>query len=103
HDRLTTATPLPPSRQLLKSENGIDLDLHARQSGYANAKMLSQRLRRDLDWITMKALEKERSRRYATVAGLAADITRYLNNEPVTAVRTSRAYLFGKFVHRHAL
>jgi len=42
-------------------------------------------VRGDLDWITMKAIEKDRRRRYETVNGLAADIERHLNDEPVVA------------------
>ena len=55
----------------------------------------------DLDWIVMKCLEKERSRRYETVNGLAADIQRHLNNEPVVARPPSRLYEFQKTVRRH--
>ena len=58
-------------------------------------------LRGDLDWIVMKALEKNRSRRYETANGLAADIQRHLNNEPVTACPPSRLYEFQKTVQRH--
>jgi hypothetical protein len=46
---------------------------------------LSNLIQGDLDWIAMKALEKDRSRRYETANGFAADIQRYLNNEPVIA------------------
>jgi non-specific serine/threonine protein kinase/serine/threonine-protein kinase len=60
-------------------------------------------LRADLDWITMKALEKDRARRYGAPADLAADIRRYLNHEPVLARPASAAYRSGKFVKRHKL
>ena len=46
---------------------------------------LSKLLRGDLDWIAMKALEKDRKRRYETANGFAADVLRYLNDEPVEA------------------
>ena len=49
----------------------------------------------------MKALEKDRTRRYETANGLAADIQRHLNNEPVTACPPSRWYEFQKTVRRH--
>jgi tetratricopeptide (TPR) repeat protein len=49
----------------------------------------------------MKCLEKDRTRRYETASGLAADLTRFLNNEPVVARPPSTAYRFGKFVRRH--
>jgi serine/threonine protein kinase len=58
-------------------------------------------LRGDLDWIVMKALAKDRTRRYETANGLAADILRHLNNEPVTACPPSRWYEFQKTVRRH--
>jgi len=52
----------------------------------------------DLDWITLKALEKERERRYQTATELAADIERYLSNRPVSATPPSRVYLARKFM-----
>ena len=58
-------------------------------------------LRGDLDWIVMKALEKDRSRRYETANGLATDIDRYLINEPVSARPPSRLYRLQKLVHRN--
>jgi serine/threonine protein kinase/tetratricopeptide (TPR) repeat protein len=61
---------------------------------------LSQLLRRDLDWIVMKALEKDRARRYESASGLAADIRRYLAGEPVTARPATFGYRAGKFIRR---
>jgi len=55
----------------------------------------------DLDWITMKALEKDRNRRYGTPSDLAADIRRYLNNEPVLARPASAGYRLKKYIRRH--
>ena len=55
----------------------------------------------DLDWIVMKCLEKDRTRRYETANGLAMDLTRHLNNEPVVARPPSRWYEFQKTVRRH--
>ena len=60
-------------------------------------------LRGDLDWIVMKALEKDRTRRYETASGLAADIRRHLSHEPVAARPPSAAYRFQKLVRRHRL
>jgi WD40 repeat protein/serine/threonine protein kinase len=62
---------------------------------------LKRALRGDLDWIVMRALEKDRDRRYATANGLAADIRRHLASEPVVAAPPSRAYRLRKFVRRH--
>ncbi len=64
-------------------------------------KRLRSDLRGDLDWITMKALEKDRSRRYETANGLAADVRRHLQNEPVTAGPPSASYRLGKLVRRN--
>jgi non-specific serine/threonine protein kinase/serine/threonine-protein kinase len=64
---------------------------------------LAQELRGDLDWITLKALEKDRARRYATVSELSADLTRYLKNEPVVARPPSVRYRVQKFVRRNRL
>jgi serine/threonine protein kinase len=58
-------------------------------------------IRGDLDWITMKALEKDRNRRYETVNGLAADLERHLNHEPVLARPPSTLYRFERTVRRH--
>jgi non-specific serine/threonine protein kinase/serine/threonine-protein kinase len=58
-------------------------------------------LRGDLDWITMKALEKDRARRYGTASDLASDIRHYLNHEPVVARPANISYQFRKYVRRH--
>jgi tetratricopeptide (TPR) repeat protein len=60
-------------------------------------------VRGDLDWIVMKALEKDRTRRYETANGLAVDIQRHLNNEPVVARPPSNLYRFQKLVRRNKL
>jgi WD40 repeat protein/Flp pilus assembly protein TadD len=62
---------------------------------------LSQLVRGDLDWIVMKALEKDRSRRYETANGFALDIQRYLADEPVQACPPSAGYRFRKFARRN--
>jgi serine/threonine protein kinase len=55
----------------------------------------------DLDWIVMKALEKDRNRRYATALGLSEDIERYLRGEAILARPPSALYRLGKFSRRH--
>ncbi|UCE47432.1 MAG: serine/threonine protein kinase, partial [Phycisphaerales bacterium] len=60
-----------------------------------------RKLRGDLDWITLKAMEKDRTRRYASVGEFSADIRRYLNQEPVLAGPPSTVYRFKKFVRRN--
>jgi serine/threonine protein kinase len=67
----------------------------------AEPNQLVRSLRGDLDWIAMKALEKEPSRRYATASEFSADIGRYLSHEPVLARPPSAAYRAGKYVRRH--
>ena len=62
---------------------------------------LSKDVRGELDWIVMKALEKDRNRRYETANGFAADIERYLHDEPVEACPPSAAYRFRKFARRN--
>ena len=62
---------------------------------------LASAVRGDLDWIVMKCLEKDRARRYETANGLAADIQRHLNHEPVTARPPSGMYLLQKLAQRN--
>ena len=64
---------------------------------------LHSRLRGDLDWIVMKCLEKDRARRYETANGLAADLKRHLDNEPVVARPPSTAYRMQKAWQRNKL
>ena len=66
-------------------------------------KQLHKRLRGELDWIVLKALEKERDRRYATANAFRLDLERLLNNEPVLACPPSTVYLFAKLVRRNRL
>jgi TolA-binding protein len=66
-------------------------------------KELVHQLKGDLDWIVMKCLEKDRTRRYATANGLAADLKRHLNNEPVIARPPSAAYKLQKAWRRNKL
>jgi serine/threonine protein kinase/tetratricopeptide (TPR) repeat protein len=62
---------------------------------------LSQQLSGELDWIVMKALEKERGRRYESASAFAADVQRYLKDEPVQACPPSKLYRLRKSVRRH--
>jgi eukaryotic-like serine/threonine-protein kinase len=67
----------------------------------ADPQRLSQVVRGDLDWIVMKTLEKDRTRRYETANGLAMDVQRYLADEPVEACPPSAPYRFRKFARRN--
>jgi serine/threonine protein kinase len=62
---------------------------------------LMKEVRGELDWIVMKCLEKDRTRRYETALGLARDVERYLADEPVTACPPSAAYRLRKFARKH--
>jgi WD40 repeat protein/tRNA A-37 threonylcarbamoyl transferase component Bud32 len=93
--------PVRPSTRLSKLTDA-DLTTVA-QRRHAEAPKLIRAVRGDLDWIVMKALEKDRTRRYATANGMAADVTRYLDNEPVVARPPSSAYRFQKAVRRNKL
>ena len=73
----------------------------ASQNRGSDPPALTRQLRGDLDAIALKALEKERSRRYATPSELAADIGRYLCHEPVWAHPPSAGYRAGKYMRRH--
>ena len=68
-----------------------------------DASQLAKQLRGDLDWITIKAVEKDRARRYGTPSELAADIERYLENRPVVARPASPWYRLKKYEQRHRL
>jgi eukaryotic-like serine/threonine-protein kinase len=67
----------------------------------SNRSTLNQPLSTDLDWIVMKCLEKDRTRRYETVSGLASDIARHLRNEPILARPPSKLYLLQKLARRN--
>jgi serine/threonine protein kinase/WD40 repeat protein len=93
--------PPPPSTRLSTLLNA-ELTAVA-QSHDAEPPRLIHLVRGDLDWIVMKALEKDRKRRYETANGLAMDIQRHLSNEPIVARAQSFAYRFQKLVRRNKL
>ncbi len=93
--------PQRPST-MLTTMQGTELTNMAAQRLAEPPKLISL-LRGDLDWIVMRALEKDRKRRYETANGLALDISRYLNNEPVAARPPSRRYRFEKLVRRNQI
>jgi serine/threonine protein kinase len=66
-----------------------------------DSRVLKRKLKGDLDWITLKALEKDRSRRYGNVDAFAKDIKKYLKHEPVSAVPPGFVYITKKFVRRY--
>ena len=90
----------PRPSALLTVLAGNDLTTTAARR-HAEPPRLIALIRGDLDWIVMKALEKERARRYETANGLAMDIRRHLANEPVLARPPSRVYRLQKLVRRN--
>ena len=89
----------PPSTRLAHSATSAEI-AGLRQSDPAR---LTKMLNGELDWVLMKALERDRTRRYETVNGLARDLERYLAGEPVEAAPPSAAYRMRKFVRRHVV
>ncbi len=120
YELLTGATPLPPTRgeeagyvdtlQRIREEEPAHLSARVRGSA-ESAQIAAQRasdisrlpklLRGELDWIVMKALEKDRARRYETVNALARDLERYVTGDPVDAGPPSTTYRLRKFAGRH--
>jgi len=93
--------PQRPSTKLATLQ-GDELTTTAKRRSVETSK-LANLLRGDLDWIVMKCLEKDRQRRYDTANGLAADLKRHLNNEPVVARPPSAGYRFQKAFRRNKL
>jgi WD40 repeat protein len=89
--------PAAPSTRLSSTDTLASLAT-CRQTEPAK---LTKQVRGELDWIVMKALEKDRTRRYETALGLARDLQRYLDDEIVEARPPSAGYRIGKFVRRH--
>ena len=96
--RIREEDPLKPSARL--SSLGAKLPAIAAKRKTDSAK-LATLLRGELDWIVMKALEKDRNRRYETCSDFAKDVQRYLDDEPVEACPPSARYRLGKFARKH--
>jgi non-specific serine/threonine protein kinase/serine/threonine-protein kinase len=96
--RIREDEPPMPSAKLAAERDTATAEAEARGT---QVNQLIGTLRGDLDWITMKALERERTRRYATPSELAADLRRYLAHEPVTARPDATAYRLRKYLRRH--
>jgi WD40 repeat protein/serine/threonine protein kinase len=89
--------PRPSTRLSTLGEQLTAVSSHRR----TDPRRLSRLVRGDLDWIVMKSLEKDRTRRYATASEFAADILRHLNHEAVLASPPSVAYRLSKFMRKH--
>ena len=90
--------PTRPSKRLTESGEAVSGISEQRKT---EPKRLSSLLKGDLDWIVIKALEKDRTRRYDTPSALAEDVQRYLSDETIKARSPSRAYRLAKFWRRH--
>jgi serine/threonine protein kinase len=93
--------PVRPSTRFATLK-GEELTTTAKRRSADKSKLIHQ-LKGDLDWIVMKCLEKDRTRRYETANGIAADLRRHLNHEPIVARPPSSAYRFQKLVRRNQL
>src|SRR5213075_3506841 len=90
----------PPRPSTRLSDSGAALASISAQRHMEPAK-LTKLVRGELDWIVMKTLEKDRNRRYETANGFAADVQRYLNDDPVLACPVSTAYKLKKLARRN--
>ena len=95
YELLAGHLPYTITRNLAQSIQAI------RQEGPAPLSTLNRTYRGDIETIVAKALEKDRERRYASAAGMAADIQRYLNHEPIVARPPTAIYQLQKFARRH--
>jgi non-specific serine/threonine protein kinase/serine/threonine-protein kinase len=98
--RLAMRETEPPSPSAKLTSMG-DRQRAIAEFRHTDARSLARELKGDLDWIVMKAMEKDRSRRYETANGLAMDIERHLRHQPVVARPPSTGYRILKFVRRH--
>ena len=96
--RIREEEPPRPSARLSDSGEALPSIAAIRQTEPAK---LLRLVRGELDWIVMRALEKNRTRRYETASGLAQDVERYLADEPVEACPPSRTYRLRKFARAH--
>jgi eukaryotic-like serine/threonine-protein kinase len=96
--RMIREEDLPRPSQRLSTSETLPSIAASRKTEPAR---LSKMLQGEVDWIVMKALEKDRTRRYETASGLAQDIQRYLADEPVEACPPSASYKLKKFARKH--
>jgi eukaryotic-like serine/threonine-protein kinase len=96
--RIKEDEPPNPSTRLGESREAMASVAAYRRTEPAR---LTKMVRGELDWIVMRALEKDRSRRYETASGFARDIERYLDDEPVEAGPPAASYRLRKFAHRY--
>jgi len=97
--KLRESDPVCPSTKIGASRETASKSASARGT---DPKQLTRLLRGDLDWITLKAIDHDRDRRYPTPLALATDLQNHLKNRPVTAHAASIGYRVRKYVRRHA-
>ncbi len=103
-DIIKNQEPPRPSTRVTPHNDAAAATTHTAgiaKSHSANLQTLHRELKGDLDWIVLKAMEKDRGRRYGTVDDLAADIQRYLDGSPVEARPPNTLYRLQKLVRRH--
>ncbi len=90
--------PPPPSTRLSTSEESL---VNIAQQRHTDPAQLTRLVRGELDWIVMKSIEKDRTRRYESAGSLASDLERFLKDEPVDACPPSATYLLRKYANKH--
>ena len=95
--------PPRPSKRFttLPSDGRADAPLTVADRRRTSPMRLSSNIRGDLDWIVMKALDKDRQRRYESAAAMAEDVRRHLSQQPIEARPPSHAYMMSKFAKRN--
>jgi len=97
--RTTDDDPMIPSARVSSLDAARQTTITSRHG--TDTATLRRELKGDLDWITMKAMARDRTQRYEAASGLALDLQRFLRNEPIAARPPSARYRMGKFVRRH--
>lgn len=92
--------PPPPSQRVLQLDDKVEKIAKSRST---TPEGLRSAIKGDLDWITLQALEKDRTRRYGTPDSLAADVLRHLNSQPVQARPPGTLYVLERFVRRNKI
>jgi serine/threonine protein kinase len=100
-EMLRTIKEVEPHKPSTRVSSLGDTSATATQRRQSDSRKLSSQLRGDLDWIVMRCLEKDRTRRYDSASGLALDIRRHLAGDPVEAAPPSVGYRLSKFVRRN--
>jgi eukaryotic-like serine/threonine-protein kinase len=99
--RTTEEDPVIPSARVHALAGDRQTTITSRHG--ADTATLRRELKGDLDWITMKAMARDRTQRYEAASGLALDLQRFLRNEPIAARPPSARYRMGRFVRRHRM